>query len=438
MRKKKIKHPVYGIGEVVETRHKGFYKKVKFSDGIERVLRIDENIEELEEEANLPVMPKQEETEKSPEPFEKYDEPDKFREKPLIMIETDRHKSRVMIEAFRCGIVPYDYVKDFVFGRDEEIIFIDKWLTEDTCIIRLFINGLYGSGKTHLLHYIQWQALEKKYATAWIVVDPNETPFHKPKNVYLSLMQNFKYKNSETGKIENFYSFIKDIKEKAGSQLMDHFLFRKLQMANINFNEKLFWNFLSFLEVRYLPPYSTAINVYTNLLSSWGWFARTYLGLKGLILIFDEAENIDINKYAYQRQQSNEFLNALFLMAKNDKNIGEVIPRCGKTPWKEIPFLYKTPAGLKLIFSTTSSSWENETEESSSVIKLNPISPSVLKDISKRIYNLYLQAYNIQDRGNINHILREIAEKFIEKDSVSTRQYIKGIVEYLDYLRFSK
>ncbi len=64
----------------------------------------------------------------------------------------ERFKSRRMVEAFRLGIVPYDCVSDFIFGRAEEIQILTDWLDQPDSNAMLTV-GEYGTGKTHLLHY---------------------------------------------------------------------------------------------------------------------------------------------------------------------------------------------------------------------------------------------------------------------------------------------
>ena len=71
------------------------------------------------------------------------------------------------------------------------------------------------------------------------------------------------------------------------------------------------WGFFSLLPGLY--DYSTAANIYCYLLSSLGWASREVLGLKGLLLVFDEAETVEMNFYSQQAQNSRNFLRSLIL-----------------------------------------------------------------------------------------------------------------------------
>ena len=168
-----VHHPQYGRGVVKLTLHKGFELLVAFEDGLTRWVRIDELTETGITQITEPPVP------------------------PLPVFSDERLRFRRMIEAFRLGIVPYDCVEEFTFGRDKETKEIMDWLNshdEGTFLI----VGEYGTGKTHLLHYALGNALQNGFAIAWVEMDPNEAPFHKPKRVYNHLIKNFKYRDMQT------------------------------------------------------------------------------------------------------------------------------------------------------------------------------------------------------------------------------------------------
>jgi len=181
MSEREVHHPKYGRGVVKQTRHKGFELRVDFEDGLTRWVRLDELTETEITQITKPPVP--------PSVF-----PD------------ERLKSRRMIEAFRLGIVPYDCVEEFTFGRTKETREIMNWLN-DPNKGSLIVVGEYGTGKTHLLHYALGKALQDGFAAAWVEMDPNEAPFHKPKRVYNHLIKNFKYRDKQTGQLKGFRFF---------------------------------------------------------------------------------------------------------------------------------------------------------------------------------------------------------------------------------------
>lgn len=129
LEERRVYHHKYGLGKIIGERYKGLELQVEFENGKRRWIKADELI-------FLPVS--------HPSPT-------------TLSNMSSQHQStkfryRRMIEAFRLGIVPYDCVDDFTFGRDTEISQIRKWLLSPEGA--LFVTGEYGSGKTHLMHYI--------------------------------------------------------------------------------------------------------------------------------------------------------------------------------------------------------------------------------------------------------------------------------------------
>ena len=90
-------------------------------------------------------------------------------------------QARAIIEALRKGIVPTEYVPFFTVGRHNWLKFVEEDLD---CYIASgggkvrFINGDYGDGKTHFMSVIQQLALQKNFASAFVVLT-REVPIHK-------------------------------------------------------------------------------------------------------------------------------------------------------------------------------------------------------------------------------------------------------------------
>jgi len=392
---------------------------VQFQDGILRWVRIDE-IEQIPKHPSKTVsVPK---------------------------LPTDENFiSRRMIEAFRMGIVPYNCIKDFTFGRDKEIQELRHWLhTQNNNI--LFLIGGYGTGKTHLLHYLYGHALQEGFAVAFAEIDPNETPFNKPKRIYGHLAENFRYRSLEDGQVKRFIDFLKEVVAKGAFK--DHIYFRHIIGK---FSDELLCNWIEAREtIDRLPFYSslpklydfaTAANIYTYLLSALGWAAKEVLGLKGLVLIFDEAENISTYVYRYEYQKSFNFLRALIKTANNDKSllkrpIESGLIYCRRS--SSLQFLYRVPSGLKLIFAHTE-------HEDLTILMLKVLFPSfpidsldlihlpdvALKEVFEHICLLYDSAYNfLEEDLTINAIYRKLAD-----DAGRTRLFVKASVEALDLAR---
>ena len=442
MLKEKVYHPRYGSGKVKQSRHKGFELLVIFEDGTTRWVRLDE----LSELGTT------------------------FTESPISILpvfSNELIKSRQMIEAFRLGIVPYDCVEEFTFGRDKESKEITNWLNspdENT----LLIVGEYGTGKTHLLHYALSIALQNGFAVAWVELDPNEAPFHKPKRVYNHILKNFKYRSQESGRLKGFRNFLQEAFRESAFQ--DHIYFKHL----IEHNDEVFWEWIEGSEsiprpmewnesywsyrvnkYQFLPglyDYSTAANIYCYILSSLGWAAKEVLGLKGLLLIFDEAESVSTYHYSYQAERSINYLKALIRTANNEtkllkKTINTGLEYCRKGVGPNVPFLYKPTCSLKLLFAFTSLDWNYEyiwdgsyrktpkIEEMERIprIDVNPLPDDDLKKVFEHICQLYDSSYEcFKENLTIDKIFRKVNSL-----SGSTRLFVKGSVEALDLVRFN-
>ena len=427
MTTKEVVHPRYGRGVVLQRRHKGFELLVDF-DGVRRWVRIDE----LQEAELLPPIPHF-----SPPP------------------EHDEHfRSRRMIEAFRLGIVPYDCVEDFTFGREREVKRIAQWLSSQSEQSgTMLVVGEYGSGKTHLLHYALGRALREGFAVSWVEMDPNEAPFHKPKRVYRQLIQNMRYPLGGTS-LGNFRDFLK--RAFSLGALKDHKYFRRIMGRE---SDETLWEWIearessirpgSFYDWTYnslpgLYDYSTAANIYCYLLSALGWAAREVMGLRGLLLVFDEAETVEINYYSYQVERSRNFLRALIRTADNDPGLlkeprNSGLDYCGVGVGPYIPFLYKSVSGLKPLFAFTSLDWNYDYYwgapyipeiEDMPKIELKPLSEKALKQVFEHICLLYDSAYDyLEEDVTIDAIFSKLNQ------SIQTRLFVKGAVELLDIAR---
>lgn len=434
MTTKEVVHPRYGRGVVLQRRHKGFELLVEF-DGVRRWVRIDE----LREAELLPPAPR----------FPPAPEPD------------EHFKSRRMIEAFRLGIVPYDCVEDFTFGREQEVKQIAQWLSSQSEQSgTMLVVGEYGSGKTHLLHYALGRALQEGYAVSWVEMDPNEAPFHKPKRVYKQLIQNMRYPLGGTS-VGNFRDFLK--RALSLGALKDHEYFKRIM--GHEFDETLWewiearepsirpWSFYNWTynSLPGLYDYSTAANIYCYLLSALGWAAREVMSLKGLLLVFDEAETVEMNYYSYQAERSRNFLRALIRTADNEPALQEKpwnsgLDYCGVGVGPRIPFLYEEVSGLKLLFAFTSLDWNyyyswtdgyySKTPyipeiERIPKSELEPLSEKALRQVFEHICLLYDSAYDyLEEDVTIDAIFN------ILNQSIQTRLFVKGAVEILDIARF--
>jgi len=95
-------------------------------------------------------------------------------------------QARTIIESLRKGLVPTDYVPFFTVGRQNWLRFIeedlDGFIEQGGSKVR-FINGDYGDGKTHFMSVIRQLALQKQFASSFVVLT-RDIPIHKFEVVY--------------------------------------------------------------------------------------------------------------------------------------------------------------------------------------------------------------------------------------------------------------
>ena len=99
-------------------------------------------------------------------------------------------QARAIIEGLRKGIVPTEYVSFFTVGRHNWLKFIeedlDHFIANGGGKVR-FINGDYGDGKTHFMSVIKQLALQKNFASSFVVLT-RDVPIHKFEVVYQEIV----------------------------------------------------------------------------------------------------------------------------------------------------------------------------------------------------------------------------------------------------------
>ena len=190
-----------------------------------------------------------------------------------------------------------------------------------------------------------------------------------------------------------------------------------------------------------LYPYYKAASIYCYLLSALGWAAKEILGLKGFLLIFDEAETVDRYDNLYQVDKSQNFLKALIRTANNDAHLsgppreaGLDYCRVGIGP--SILFLYKQLSGLKLLFALTPIDRLKGFPELQQAerIDLQPLTESVKQALFQNIFLLYKRSYNGLKADLPLDMIGAVFQQ-VTRRSELTRLFVKGSVEVLDLIR---
>jgi hypothetical protein len=358
----------------------------------------------------------------------------------------------MIIEALRLGGVSHDQVGLFTYGREKEINYVNEWLASKNG--SMLINGDYGVGKTHLLEIISLNAIEKGWAVARIEIDPDEAPLNKPKKIYQHFINSFSYR--QNGRDLDFQDFIESIAEsKKSSQirkLINHPYLGKI-LIHWKDEEDKSW-LLDWIkgdgskpaDFPQMPDTQTAANVYCNILSGLGWSAKNILGLRGIIILFDEAECVDPSWYNHnQFVKALRFLKAIILMSNNDEKLLEDCTFSSTS--RELgleyfggsrikyPFLWEHESCIKLIFSFVPEMIEcmkTDTKLYSLINKIPEINLDTLEDedlqrVLKKVIQVYKDAYDFTINDDI----------FPYLSRSKTRKFVKGAIECLDIMRFN-
>lgn len=382
----------------------------------------------------------------------------------------DKQAARSIIEALRVGIVPRHKTEDFSCGREAESEIIETWMQDEEKAC-MFLNGDYGSGKSHMLEIIAAKALKDNWAIATIELDPDELPFFLPKRIYCQIMKTLRYHDPELGFNELITSVMNTEKKQIADILCEHpfmgDLFSAWQNApeysedSFHYDRTKLCNWIAGEDVTIsgfplLKDQQTAANVYCNLISVIGWCAKKILGLEGLLILIDEGEGVDRRLYTPAHfKKSENFLKGLLLMAYSnpvlleefDYMIKEAIPRgrrdgeftglyYGGTKKSTSSFIWQDTSYVKLLFALTPGIVpvireqiirDPEINVKITEIELEELKEEYLEELYGKITSIYNTAYEISSSDSVY--------QYLVKNQ--TRLFVKSAVEAMDIMRFN-
>jgi len=299
----------------------------------------------------------------------------------------------------------------------------------------------------------------------------------KPRTVLNTLMKNldFRYKNSDLNVEEIFTLYAEIVNEKKlDYQLKYHWLYGQiissiLRRLTINSHKistqngvKLdyaeFRQFIDYLQgdetirrFSRIPNFSTSANLICNVLSNLGRMSidiSEFTRLKGLLVIFDEGE--DITNMLHQRQQrenGKNFLYGLVRTCNNDPILREEKLRRddnGRYVGEESgliysglnkhPYLYFDESKLKCLFAFVEGDDEviNKVEEyGTQKISLKELTVSEKKQLIEKLSQYHQNCY--QHKLQNSQKFTEIILKTLGSGS-NTRKLIKLTIEGLDII----
>lgn len=445
----KVRHPVFGIGEVLRERWMGMEYLVHF---LERDLVLWIKSEEVTLIDGTP-------------PADHSVTARPVQSKPS---RGGDFQARRMIEAFRLGIVPRFAIREFTFGRERELQHFETLLREyqETYGQVLLLEGPYGSGKTHFLDYLRDRFLDEGFAVSMIELHPMAGTPSRPKRIYREICRNFQIRLEGQGEA-GFRTFLRLALESVPLPRPHPFLtpfLRALQKAPQDpylwayiEGEPLDREYLDHLRHWRLPvllDHSSASDIYVNLLTVFGYLLRQ-LGYLGLALLFDEGEGVFMTYLTHYDRwiMALMFLKGLFATARNLPETqvleltGETFYPVGKRDsWgrvhsgvRPMPYAYHLPSHLFVVAAFTPPMQETylsmlQEIPSKHWLTLHPLTPQAYGEIFEATVAVYRRAFPDfhppeEDLAKIkNRLLRNLS-------SANPRTFLENLVHHLDLLR---
>lgn len=449
-----VSHPVFGEGEVLNSRNYGTELLVRFQSGLQLWLSAGR--------CRLLV------------PMGTYDlSHGSVRESCFGRVQACR-----MVEAFRLGIVPRQDIEIFTFGRTEASRRIEDILTtlmQGRGGVHL-IEGEYGTGKTHLLELVLHRALRRGLAVTAVQFDLMEVAPYRPKRVYREIVHNFRYlregrefgfrdlllwaASARSGSSGRTSQASRVQGRASNGRLMDDHVFwgpvlrRLARNPPTDASGEVLWQWIEgestkeYATARCAPfrvrggqripalyDFSTAADFYCYIISGLSWLCRQ-LGLGGMVLLIDEAETVTHIWDILCLTRSIAFLDGLVRTAQGDSELLRVSPRMVHNQVRPVPYLYRE-AFLLVFLATTPATNEYAyirlMNRVQSRFELAPLTESALVEAFRTMVAIYQQAYpGFQLSASAQ---KEILNQAVRCNEEGIRAFVKFCVGAFDIAR---
>lgn len=390
----------------------------------------------------------------------------------------DMGEAQIVIESLRIGIPPSRYINEFTVGRKNEIKELKSKLQSGKPG-ELLVKANYGSGKTHLLKFIGENALNSQYAVSYLALDSKSAiRFNRLDQIVGAIWRGLQVPSQRNSKgVRPFLDFIcKTIEDNKTSNneyfkkltnhwkwdhsevLMSPALFIALrawstgdenarnliedwfyQPKNFEAQRKLLYSHLVLKfrdKFRDPRPESRFYDVRTGIFNlrsqdyyqSWAMLRdmdvlAKQCGLKGLIVLFDEFEDVltNLNNITYQE---NAFWN-LFQFFSGKRFSGGA-------------FFAVTPEFVQkckdLLMRKNRFDYDFSRFDALPTFSMSPLEPQELEDLALKIMRVHGTAFAWNPNSKISNL--EIKGLVTRVASVPvpdrTRQTIKEVVKFLD------
>jgi len=356
-------------------------------------------------------------------------------------IKLDDRLAETIIEALRAGTAPMRGALLLLVGREDIVDCIRRELDlvfAGKSALRL-LNGKVGMGKTLMLRVLQDYAFQQNFATSFVTLTPRECPLYDLRSVYQHIVKGIRVDQcrDESALEWILKSWADNVRRDVLSGANPPWSFWKLslhfkQALTIYFSATSRHDFtlaqraLSLIHgdittVRDakqlgMPQLVTS----DNALEMLGNLTRMIreLGVKGLVILLDEAEEIPSVSGGERRLQTYS-------------NLEKLSNAASSTPYSY--FVYATtPLFFKHLAECDPGSSLTRCQ---TVTSLQNLSASGFVGLALLIKGIYLQAYNWQgDQRTRDAKLRIVVSACLAayKDRVTPRVIVRAVVEVLD------
>lgn len=116
----------------------------------------------------------------------------------LETLHLDENAADRVVNQLRSGIPPVGYVRQFTVGRQEELRTLEHDLAQGMHGRAVLVRANYGGGKTHLLNLVRDLALLHGYAVSLVVVDAKRgVRFNRPDQIFTAVARAIQLPNRQ-------------------------------------------------------------------------------------------------------------------------------------------------------------------------------------------------------------------------------------------------
>jgi hypothetical protein len=326
------------------------------------------------------------------------------------------HHAWQTLEALRLGVVPSHGVKQYTISRERELESIDEVLAERRgCRI---VWGDYGTGKTHLLDATEQLALESGFATARITLDPRTRALHHPLRLYRAVVESIRTADSTSSGLEEILDRLVDSPDhhRSDGPRASPFFTPYLHTLRLGTDEEIGWlrdyirgDNIDALQVNQILQGLSWRGPRALRMSDFRTYGRMYIhlvgtlaawcgdaGRKGLVLLFDEVERVDVlgredQHYAYEVLKHY----AAVTIRPDDLAFDpDQLYKGGHEVHRRIPLRFRVDQPLSAIFALTplpeaESEFENITTSRDYDVHLQPLHRHDIVALVERIAHIY-------------------------------------------------